>query len=107
MTAEFYLCNHLLLAHIYFVTVILGNLCNTHFRVVAENSWNDEQRINLQYEQLVGSMLARFNDLAMSAPTQKEKDIFVGLKRAVENTMRQKFCLWINRPNRLRCSFLL
>ena len=62
-------------------------------RVVAENSWNDEQRINLQYEQLVSSMLSRFNELALNASSQKEKDTFINLKRVVENTMRQKFCL--------------
>lgn len=62
-------------------------------RVVAENSWNDEQRINLQYEQLVSSMLSRFNELALNASSQKEKDTFINLKRIVENTMRQKFCL--------------
>ena len=63
------------------------------FSVVAENSWNDEQRINLQYSQLVNSICARLAESAANSTTQKEKESYLGLKRNIESTLRQKFCL--------------
>lgn len=61
--------------------------------MVAENSWNDEQRINLQYSQLVNSIISRLGESAASSNSQKEKENYLGLKRNIENTLRQKFCL--------------
>ena len=64
-------------------------------RLVAENSWNDEQRVNLHYQQLIGSVLNRLEGMSHSSQSNEESENYLQLKRSIEAALRQNFCLWI------------
>jgi len=63
------------------------------FRLVAENSWNDEQRVNLHYQQLIGSVLNRLEGMSHSSQSNEESENYLQLKRSIEAALRQNFCL--------------
>ena len=42
-------------------------------RMVAENSWNEEQQMNLHYQQILGSLLNSLSELGIAS---QERDIF-------------------------------
>jgi len=62
-------------------------------RTVAENSWNDEQQLNLQYQQIIGSLLNSLNDLSIATQSITEKENYINLKRSIESRLRQNFCI--------------
>ena len=64
-----------------------------YFRTIAENSWNDEQQLNMQYQQIIGSLLNSLSELGAATQSITEKENYINLKRSIESRLRQNFCI--------------